>query len=859
MKLKRLAAFLIGLVMTVEAVPALVFAKEYDLSANDTEVEQTAEPEENGEPKEKETEAPKPKEKKETEKKETEKQETTVPDSNDKEPAASQENKAVEPEDKETEKSGEKETESSDNKEETQPETDAAGTDGKDNTDPEDKNTGDSGDKEPAEDSGKETEGSEDIKESETDAKETPESGDKAPEGSDENEETQPEDKENAEPEDSEPAGNGEKGVLKSPDSTVIVDRITGGSDNDELLEKYFKSKVESKVKKRALYSKSSVAANKLTGNSRKAYDVLKVQITEIAMGRRSSTVINVSLSALGLQDKYFTAADLGIKGGKVSVNGMLTAAASKALLAKLDINLRAIDNALLADYPLEMYWFDKTSGVSVAYPSYYGNEYEVCFASDCVFSFIVSKDYAPDNATNKYVTDSNKIKRVNTAISNAAAIVESEKGRPDYQILKDYKNKICALVSYDNAAARGGKKYGDSWQLISVFDGNGSTNVVCEGYSKAFMYLCELTTFQYTVSCITVTGTMSAPGVKGPHMWNVVKMDNGRNYLVDVTNCDDGLTGNEKLFMIGYSKVITNGYQCAGINYTYDSETKNTYQASDYALWSKKFSDTRYKLNLGPYSTAYGKAGLPKTSAYADDNIIVTAEPNNGYYYTVSVNGKMIYLNSFIMPSSDVNVDVFFGEIAQEEIGAIISDGRNNYKVTNNATDGTGTVAFAGVANGATSVTIPGITTLNGIPYKVTRILSTGFKYNKTVTSVYIGAYVTTIDSYAFQGCSKLTKISGGSRLRTIGTKAFAGCTKLKSFSISSAVLSKIGNSAFSGDKALKTINIKKTTKLTKKGVKKSLKGSKVKTVKVKKSKVKKYKKIFKKKNSGRKVKVKK
>ena len=53
--------------------------------------------------------------------------------------------------------------------------------------------------------------------------------------------------------------------------------------------------------------------------------------------------------------------------------------------------------------------------------------------------------------------------------------------------------------------------------------------------------------------------------------------------------------------------------------------------------------------------------------------------------------------------------------------------------------------------------------------------------------------------------------------------------------------------------------MQVKKTTKLTKSGVKNSLKGSSVKTVKVKKSKVKKYKKIFKKKNCGKKVKVKK
>ena len=114
-------------------------------------------------------------------------------------------------------------------------------------------------------------------------------------------------------------------------------------------------------------------------------------------------------------------------------------------------------------------------------------------------------------------------------------------------------------------------------------------------------------------------------------------------------------------------------------------------------------------------------------------------------------------------------------------------------------------------------------------------------------------------IDSYAFYGCSNLVKVTGGKVLKTIGTKAFAYCSKLKSFSISSAVLNKIGAYAFQKDKKLKTVYIKYTTKLTKSGVKKSLKSSSVKTVKVKKSKVKKYKKYFTKKNCGRKVKVKK
>ncbi|MBR5945365.1 MAG: leucine-rich repeat protein [Lachnospiraceae bacterium] len=91
------------------------------------------------------------------------------------------------------------------------------------------------------------------------------------------------------------------------------------------------------------------------------------------------------------------------------------------------------------------------------------------------------------------------------------------------------------------------------------------------------------------------------------------------------------------------------------------------------------------------------------------------------------------------------------------------------------------------------------------------------------------------------------------------IGSKAFAFCPNLKVFNISSKTLKKICANAFEGDTALTTLFIRNTTKLTKAGVKNSLKGSSVKTVKVKKNKVKKYKKFFKTGNCGKKVTVKK
>ena len=190
---------------------------------------------------------------------------------------------------------------------------------------------------------------------------------------------------------------------------------------------------------------------------------------------------------------------------------------------------------------------------------------------------------------------------------------------------------------------------------------------------------------------------------------------------------------------------------------------------------------------------------------------------------------------------------------------GEIAPFGDFEYQVTNAATNGTGTVTLIGVINKIAAVSVPPTVKIKGTIYKVDRIGAKAFYGNKIIKTLSIGANVVTIDAGAFYGCSNLTKVSGGKGLKTIGASAFARCSKLKSFSIASPVLSKIGNYAFNKDSKLKTISIKYTTKLTKGGVKKSLKGSKVKTVKVKKSKVKKYKKYFKKKNSGRSVKVKK
>ena len=100
---------------------------------------------------------------------------------------------------------------------------------------------------------------------------------------------------------------------------------------------------------------------------------------------------------------------------------------------------------------------------------------------------------------------------------------------------------------------------------------------------------------------------------------------------------------------------------------------------------------------------------------------------------------------------------------------------------------------------------------------------------------------------------------MTGGAGVVTIGSGAFNSCSKLSTFKITSSKLKTIGSSAFKGCSKLKTLYVQKTTKLTKKSVKNSLKGSSITTIKVTSSKVKTYKSYFAKSNSGKSVTVKK
>jgi len=248
--------------------------------------------------------------------------------------------------------------------------------------------------------------------------------------------------------------------------------------------------------------------------------------------------------------------------------------------------------DAILLDHPYEMFWFNKTKGYSCGYSESATGE-----VLAGTISMSVAQAYADTAGTNDaeigYLTpDSSKIAAATKAVQNANTIINGATGT-DIEKLQYFKEQICDRVSYDTASATNNSvPYGDPWQMIYVFDNNATTNVVCEGYSKAFQYLCDKAFPNGSVQCYTVTGNMNGGTGAGAHMWNIVRVD-GKSYLVDITNCDEGSTGDPYwLFMRGCASGNEQGYTIdipihkVGEQYSLGSKIGYTY--GEDLLWDK-------------------------------------------------------------------------------------------------------------------------------------------------------------------------------------------------------------------------------------------------------------------------------
>ena len=346
------------------------------------------------------------------------------------------------------------------------------------------------------------------------------------------------------------------------------------------------------------------LAKEQLGENEQMLYDTLRSKIESVAFGVDASTTAVISDNV----SKNFT----------------------DDTIAQ---SLYYVFEALLHDCPYDLYWFDKTSSASCRYS--YNPSTRVI--SDLAIIFPVEASYRADGYDpNNPEVNAEKAAKAIDAVNNAVDIVNKYASLNDYDKLKSYCDEICALVSYNHDAASDSYTdgYGDPWQMIYVFDGDDSTKVVCEGYAKAFQYLCDMSRFENDVYCYSVSGIMSGGTGAGNHMWNIVSI-NDKSYLVDVTNSDTGAIGaNYALFLAGTEGNILASYTFAvngdAVTYTYDYETIN--------LWGSE-SDSI----LGLSKTAFNPAETGSGDGSGDSE-----EVTNGYKLTFVYDERLCDFNVY-------------------------------------------------------------------------------------------------------------------------------------------------------------------------------------------------------------------
>lgn len=413
------------------------------------------------------------------------------------------------------------------------------------------------------------------------------------------------------------------------PNHTVPED---DGYTEAELLEGYFFSVS-------GLYEDNSspflAPRPALPGELSSVYNEVKPMVKQVADGTRASTIFEIP----GTWTK--TKSEWGITGA-VTSEGTLTAEASAAIEAAF--NLDALMQRMLSEMPYELYWFDKTEGIGMSYRiSLSGENLTV---KNLRLSMYISQAYAKINeggATYDPLTaNTAKTSAAKRAAENATQVVAANTAKSDHEKLKAYLDYIKAAVSYNNEAANNNATpYGDPWQIIYVFDNDPSTNVVCEGYAKAFKHLCDLSSFSESdLFCSLVTGTMTVGTSAGPHMWNIVTIGS-RNYLVDVTNCDaDTVGAPDKLFLCGAaenvpSKKYTATAGSRSIVYEYDADTLSDYASSDLKLEEMPYSPTSVSgLTVSGTIRSYGSAS---------ESITVTLVPIGGSPLVKSVSGSNV------------------------------------------------------------------------------------------------------------------------------------------------------------------------------------------------------------------------
>ena len=189
---------------------------------------------------------------------------------------------------------------------------------------------------------------------------------------------------------------------------------------------------------------------------------------------------------------------------------------------------IQAAADAFSYDYP-QAFWFRGCS-----------YQYKISASKDAnnpaqMIGRISAIEFHPENreiSTNAH----QKMADFMTAVQKTVSYLEGEiQGKSEYEKVKIIHDYICKKVTYTND--------GTLWvhTAASLFL-DSDPGFVCEGYAKSMKILC----YYLGINCACVSGLAKSTlnGTGEAHMWNYIRMEDGKWYMVDATWDDNRIAG---------------------------------------------------------------------------------------------------------------------------------------------------------------------------------------------------------------------------------------------------------------------------------------------------------------------------
>lgn len=298
----------------------------------------------------------------------------------------------------------------------------------------------------------------------------------------------------------------------------------------------------------------------------------------------------------------------------------------------------------------------------------------------------------------------------INSAVDNAKKEIGTEGSR--YELVEAIHDYICNITDYNHTAVSDNKPayydtgwYQTSYSAFYPISSNKETEIrtVCAGYATAFKVLCD----SYDIPCVTVSGKVSSGE---NHMWNYVKMEDGKWYAVDVTWDDQ----TESVGKIYYNNFLVGGNTPTDYGLTFSDrhinsgywETQNRYlfaypELSDdeYEPVSNPDPDPDPGENQMELTDETGGTGIVVIAEkdVLDENTVLNVEENEAdpekpnrisYDITLTLNGEKVQPNGSVtvkipVPEAfaDKKCKVYYrdmtsGEEKLVDMGAVIEEG---------------------------------------------------------------------------------------------------------------------------------------------------------------------------------------